>query len=48
MIGDDIETYCWVMIREFDKKEDFDLERMTELSDEMIQRLMIDIAGEAG
>lgn len=46
--NDFIETYCWVTIGVFSEKDNFDIDEMDNLSDEMIEILIRDIPGEAG
>lgn len=48
LIGNDIKTYCWVTLGIYEEKDEFDLEATTELSEEMMFRLMLDILGQAG
>lgn len=45
---DEIETYCWVTIGVYDKKNDFNMENLKTLPDNMVEILMQDIPGEAG
>ncbi|WP_317855475.1 hypothetical protein [Chakrabartyella piscis] len=43
-----IETYCWVTVGIYDSPEEMNLAELTDIPDELMERLMFDIPGEAG
>lgn len=47
-LNDRVETYCWVTLACYSTRDEFDLNELEVLSDEMLSDLMRDIPGEAG
>lgn len=45
---DEIETYCWVLVKSFDREGGLDEEELKKLSGNLLAILMADIPGEAG
>lgn len=46
--GCNLETFCLILLKRYDKNEDFSLRNITEISDEMLEQLLFDIPGEGG
>lgn len=46
--GYNIETYCYVTLKEYEKLEDFNLEEIKEMTPELFEKLMCDIPGSCG
>lgn len=46
--GYELESYVWVTIRSFENKEDIEKEDLFNTTDELLERLMIDVVGEMG
>lgn len=45
---DEIETYCWITVRRYNKEDDLDKRELDELSEDLLSVLMADIPGEGG